>query len=101
MAKKHVLGDNKTEIEIVLDDDLTNKSIHKWFIQKPDESTFEITEPTCVIRDVITGTVYILCDKAQFDLRGIYTIHVYILFADLSEFYSDPYEHRVWALYEV
>ncbi len=80
--------------------DITDRSIHSWYIEDPDGNEFTLTLLEVTVDDAANGIVSTRVDKTQWAVPGWYKIHVYIQFTDTFEYYSDLVMHQVKALYE-
>ena len=98
MTTKHYIGETPKLI-ITLSEDLSSITTHSWYIKKPDGDIFTLTGADVAIDNAATGVVSTVVDKTDWDVAGFYKIHVYIMFADNTEFYSTIVEHEVRELY--
>lgn len=98
MADEHYIGET-FQLGAILEQDISSITTKTYMIQYPDETTFTVTGANVVIDDSATGEVHIICDPDEWNQAGIYVFHVYILFADTTEFFSKAQPHEVKALY--
>lgn len=79
--------------------EITGYTTIKAKIKKPDDSTFEVGYEDITVVDVATGEVYFRALSTDFDIAGVYRIHMFPEFSGGLGYHSKTYLHEVVALY--